>query len=408
MSTRTKPAAAPPAEAPLDPERFLTAAAIAEALGQTVREALDLQGWDQGIGLERLLEQVPRAVGRSLAREQQLYGHIRRLVLARLPEFPDAPAAAGVYRVRERHMADARRHVLLSGQLTAADGASAGHDGLAATLVAVGVALVRYDGQMRSWRTTFLRHDFDARRADPLDEVRAVLDRRGSRSPEGPGGGRDQLTSLLRRAFMAAAERKALLERGTTRWRVGHGVPAPLELLTGSGCMELIDEILPVLEALLLEEKRWVFLPEGLANRALLTLAEALEPGELAVLQKGKPALEDMVERGTYDPARKRKVQAFAARAGEAFVVGGFRASPHAPAQLFFAHAEHALEAGTIALADAALQPHRGFPLLLELARLTARYGLGVEAFGSVVEAAYARCRARGLFNPERILSAAP
>ena len=78
-------------------------------------------------------------------------------------------------------------------------------------------------------------------------------------------------------------------------------------------------------------------------------------------------------------------MQAFADRAGAAFVVGGFRATPHAPAQLFVAHAEHALDAGIIAMADAALQPHRGWPLLLELAALTAP---AVEQFVGGLEAA--------------------
>jgi hypothetical protein len=206
----------------------------------------------------------------------------------------------------------------------------------------------------------------------------------------------------LRRGFMAAAERKALLERTRARWRMGHGVPAPLELLTGSGSMELIDEALPVLEGLLLEETRWVFVPDGLSSRAFATLASALAPGEVAVFQKGKPMLADMVERGTYDATRKRRVQEFAGRAGEAWVVGGFRATRYSPAQLFVAHKERALEAAVVALADASLQPHRGWPLLLELARLTARSGLAVDAFAGLVEAAYARERAGHLFDPRR------
>jgi hypothetical protein len=382
---------------------LLTAAAIEEALGQTIRQALDLSAWDQGTGLEQLLTLVPRAVTRSALQEQGLAGQIRRYVFGRLPEFPDAPSAAGVYRVPERLVRAARRHVLLSGGLTAADGVSTGHDALAATLVSLGVSLVRYDGTLSSWHTTFLRHDYDLHGGDPLEEVRRVLDRRHRRgSPD--GGSRDRLTYLLRRGFMAAAERKALLERAASRWRMGHGIPAPLELLTGSGSMALLDEALPVLERLLLEETRWVFLPAGLSSRALQTLAGALEPGELAIFQKGKPMLEEMVDRGTYDAAHKRRVQAFAARAGEAFVVGGFRATAHAPGQLFIAHNEHALEAGVIALADAALQPHRGFPLLLELAALSARTGLGVEAYRGVVESAYARARANSLFHAGRLL----
>jgi hypothetical protein len=398
--------AIPTAEASItqanDPDVLLTAAAIEEALGQTIRQALDLSAWDQGTGLEQLLTLVPRAVTRSALQEQGLAGQIRQHVFGRLPAFPDAPAAAGVYRVPERLVRAARRHVLLSGGLTAADGVSTGHDALAATLVSLGVSLVRYDGTLSSWHTTFLRHGYDLHGGDPIEEVRRVLDRRYRRGS--PDGGRDRLTYLLRRGFMAAAERKALLERAASRWRMGHGIPAPLELLTGSGSMALLDEALPVLERLLLEETRWVFLPAGLSSRALQTLAGALEPGELAVFQKGKPMLEEMVDRGTYDAAHKRRVQAFAARAGEAFVVGGFRATAHAPGQLFIAHNEHALEAGVIALADAALQPHRGFPLLLELAALSARTGLGVEAYRGVVESAYARARANGLFHAGRLL----
>jgi hypothetical protein len=160
-----------------------------------------------------------------------------------------------------------------------------------------------------------------------------------------------------------------------------------------------------VLDRLLLKETRWVFIPSTLSNRALTTLANALRPGELAVFQKGKPSLEAMVETGTYEASYKRRVQAFATEAGEAFVVGGFRATRYAPAQLFVAHAEYALEAGVIAMADASLQPHRGFPLLLELAGLSAKVGLGIEAFQGVVESAYAQAGASGLFAPGRIFA---
>src|SRR5262249_7019468 len=133
--------------------------------------------------------------------------------------------------------------------------------------------------------------------------------------------------------------------------------------------------------------------------------AGGLRAGELAVFQKGKPLLQTMVEEGTYDAVRRKRVQAFAERAGDAFVVGGFRATPHAPARLFVAHTEQALDAGIIALADATLQPHRGWALLLDLASLTAQHSLGIEAFAGLVEAAYARARGSHLFTTERVLS---
>jgi len=293
--------------------------------------------------------------------------------------------------------------------VTAVDGASTGHDSLVATLVSVGVSAVRYDGDLNTWRTTFLRHDYNLQGGETVEGLRDVLNRRGARSSEGPGAGgkRDKLTYLLRRGFMAAAERKTLLEKATSVWRLGHGTPAPLELLTGSGSMALIDEMLPVLEDLLLKEKHWIFIPDTLSNRALATLANALDPGQVAILQKGRVLLDVMVESGTLDIGYKRRVQAFAARAGEATVVGGFRATRYDPGQLFVAHAENALPAGILALADAALQPHRGFPLLLDLAATSAKVGLGIEAFQGIVESAYAKAGAGGLFSPAQILGEA-
>jgi hypothetical protein len=394
-----------PPEAAEEPEALLPVAAIAQALGQSLQEALDLARWDTGGDLASLLTRVEQTVCRSVREEERLAGVVRGAVLSRLPSFPDAPPQAGVYAVPERLVRDARRNVLLAGNLTAADAACTGHDGLAAALTCVGVTLVRYDGRVNSWRTTFLRRDYDARHGDPLREVREVLNRRAERGTDGPGAGRDRLSYLLRRGLMAAAERKALLERTATRWRLGHGIPAPLELLTGSGCMPLLDEVLPVLDQLLLQETRWVFVPDNLSSPALATLANALRPGELAVFQKGKPLLQTMVEQGTYDAAHRRRVHAFAERAGAALVVGGFRATPQAPARLFVAHTDHALEAGVLALADAGLQPHRGWPLLLELATLTARHGLGVAAFSGLIETAYARARGGHLFTTDRVVT---
>lgn len=384
-----------------EPE-VVPSSAIEAAIGESVRDALDLAGWGDGPGLEDLLAHVHDAVAKSVAEEASLGESIRNRVLAELHHFPGAPASAGVYPVSEKHVADARRNLLLPGNVTACDAVSAGHDGLTATVVSIGVCLVRYDGAMNSWRSSFLRHDFDAHAADPVGQLRNVLDKRASRTDASTDA--DPIHALLRRGFMAAAERKALLERADSRWKLGHGVPAPMELLTGSGSMDLIDQAFPVLEALLLKETRWVFVPEKLSNRALLTVANALQPGELAVFQTGKPMVEAIIETANYPASYRKKVEAFAKNLGESTVVGGFRATRHSPPQLFIAHADRAVEAGIVAMADGGMKPHRGFPLSLELAGLGARTGLGVDAFRGVVEAAYAKARATQLFTPGRVL----
>jgi len=380
--------------------------ALAAALGQSVATALDLEGWQEGTALEETLTRVRAAIERSIRDECRLRETIRSNILAKLHEFPAAPAAAGVYHVSDAELRAARRSRLLSGEATACEGVSTGHDSLTATVVGIGVCLVRYDGLINSWRSNFFRHDYDSRVADPIANLKSLLDRRSKRNSPGPPASNedaDPIHALLRRGFMAAAERRALLEKASTRWRIGGGVPAPLELITGSGSMELIDLALPMLDELLLKNTRWVFVPSSLSRRAWLTVANALESQEVAIFQNGRPMLDEIIEAATYAPGYRRKVERFASRLGENTVIGAFRATRYAPSQLFVAHADQAVEAGVLAMADASLQPHRGTPLLLELARLGAATGLGTEAFQGIIEASYARIRASELFQSGRV-----
>ncbi|MCZ2342971.1 MAG: hypothetical protein LC104_14450 [Bacteroidales bacterium] len=379
------------------------ASAVEAALSSSLRETLNLASWGDGPGLEELLGKVQAAIEQSILEEAKLRETIRSNILSELRNFPDAPASAGVYSVPDRWLRDARRNLLLPGHVTACDGVSTGHEGLTATVASIGVCLIRYDGRMNSWQSTFLRQDYHTQTLDPVAQLRAVLDRRGSTLTRDGTATAEAMHTLLRRGLMAVAERKALLERTQSRWRMGHGVPAPLELLTGAGANAIIDLALPILEPLLLGHPRWVFSPDTLANRALLTVANALAPGELAIFQTGKPMLEAIVESTDYAPGYRKRVEAFTTRLGAASVLGGFRATRYAPPQLFVAHADLALEAGLIAMADASLNPHRGSPLILELAMMGARNGLGLNAFQGIVASAYVRAQASELFHQGRV-----
>jgi hypothetical protein len=210
---------------------------------------------------------------------------------------------------------------------------------------------------------------------------------------------------IARRAADGGPDGLDVAERASCLWRMGRGVPAPLELLTGAGSMALLEHVLPILDRLLLQQKHWIFLPSSANNPALATMANALEDGELAIFVKGKASLEDVVERAHIASGYRERVHQFAASLGEQMVIGGFRATRHAPAQLFAAHTEHALTAGIIAMADAQLQPHRGVPLLLDLAGESAKLGLGIEAFHGAIESAYARAGRGGLAVPVAAMS---
>jgi hypothetical protein len=387
-----------------DPNAPIPTGEIENALRQTINDALNLDLWQQGSGLQGL-KRVQDHLVKAIHDQKRVLGNIRKHILSELASFPNAPNAAGVYRVKADDLRMARRKILLSGNVTAVRGASVAHESLVASLVSVGVCLTKYDGQIRSWKTVFMRHDCDLKAGNVVEEIRAILNQRARRSRIGPGAkGQDGITRLMRRAFQAAAERKALLEKAGSGWRMGYGVPAPYELVTGSGSMDLIDSVLPVLESLLLGDRRWVFVPDYLDSLAFSTLAASLAPGELAIFQKAKATLDDIVDGGHYSTAARAKVRKFADIAGDAIVIGGFRAGHFSPPQIFFAHAEHAIHAGLVAMADAELQPHRGFPLLLELAGVSAKTGLGIDAFQSMIESTYASAGAGSFYSPEGVI----
>jgi hypothetical protein len=79
----------------------------------------------------------------------------------------------------------------------------------------------------------------------------------------------------------------------------------------------------------------------------------------------------------------------FIATVASRVVVGLFRASALAPAQLFYAHVDHADLAAHIAIADSMLQEQRGSPLLLDLARHVGDAVFG-DSLQTLAESAYA------------------
>ncbi len=75
---------------------------------------------------------------------------------------------------------------------------------------------------------------------------------------------------------------------------------------------------------------------------------------------------------------------------GPQVVVGVYRASTLAPAQVFYAHVDHADLAAHIAIADSMLQEHRGFPMLIDLADNVCRGVFGGDTLSGPVSTAYA------------------
>jgi hypothetical protein len=201
---------------------------------------------------------------------------------------------------------------------------------------------------------------------------------------------------------MSYGERAVLVHKSKAVWRMGHGNPVPYELLTGAGCFEMMVAGLRVLRGLIEKHQKFVFVSSEPRERLLLTVGHALRPMQYAIVSNLRERLEGWLHQdrfavgveGTADwdgesLEPRRWIPRFLERVASRVVIGVYRASLLAPAQVFYAHQDHADLAAHIVLADSALQEHRGFPLLLDLADHVCSAVFG-GALRSLTESAYA------------------
>jgi hypothetical protein len=383
---------------PVDDDEF------EKAFGESLAEALDVDTWELGQNLLELYARMEREVEEAVQQEGELRERIREVVFPRLSRRPGAPKDAGVRQAHVEDVAKVHRGLLFNGAVESCDGTCVVNDRLPLTIVQIGVCLVSYRGDQGSWVHRLFRRDLRVRGADPVDEALELLERRRQRSGYDLSSRRDTLSELARRGLMTYAERAVLLHRSNAPWRMGHGNPAPYELLTGSGMVELLKRSLELLDELVLDHQRFVFVPSAPASRMYFTIGNALRPLEYAIVDTAEPGIRRLLRghyRGEWAPVAGT-VERFAAGAGSKIVVGVYRASAMAPPQVFYAHADHAHEAALIAIADSVLQEHRGFPMLIDLADTVCGSTFGADSFGALTELAYVEAGAPYQYSPER------
>ncbi|HEX5502612.1 MAG TPA: hypothetical protein VFW96_08305, partial [Thermomicrobiales bacterium] len=207
-----------------------------------------------------------------------------------------------------------------------------------------------------------------------------------------------------------------LLRRSSAPWRLGHGNPAPYELITGSGSLDLMIEATKIIRELVEGHQKFLFVASEPANRVLYTIGQALHPLEYAVVGTLRDSIERTVAYGhygtratadtTWDGERLTPadwLRRFRDVVAPQVVVGVYRATRLAPAQVFYAHAAHADLAAHIAIADSMLQEHRGFPLLIDLADRVCRGVFGGDTLAAPVSTAYADAGAPWRYLSERL-----
>lgn len=362
------------------------------AYGERFTDTLDLNTWTLGEDMAAAFGRIEHEVAEALKKEDEYRTRVREIIFPQLRTSPDAPSNAGVYQARRQDLERIHTGLLFNGGVEACDGTSVVHDTIPLTITQIGVCLVSYNGQQGSWMHRMFRRDLRAKVADPIDEVLAVLERREKRENQDGQGG-DKMSELARRGIMAYAERAILREKSKAPWRMGHGSPAPYELLTGlwSSYGERIQISLELIRWYV-EHKRFVFVPSAPRKRHLLMVGNALRPMEYAIIQTLKPDIEKMIDRGNYRDGKGalEEMKKFRDEVAPHIVVGLYRVWEAAPPFMFYAHVDCAEMAAHIAMADSMLQEHRGFPMLIDLADTVCSTTFGVDSFLSSVQMAYA------------------
>lgn len=361
------------------------------AFGEPFLNTLDISTWMLGEDLAESYGRLEQEVAEAVIQEDEHRKAIRDIVFSRLGSTPGAPHNAGVYQAKRSDIERIHTGLLFNGGVEACDGTSIVHDTIPLTITQIGVCLVSYNGQQGSWAHRLFRRDLRSKIGDPVEEVLSVLERREKR--EAQGFGEEPISDLARRGIMTYAERKILKEKSTASWRMGHGSPAPYELLTGlwSSQYDRIRLSVDLIEWYV-NYQRFVFVPSAPRKRHWLTIGNALNPMEFAIIQTLEPEIQNMIDNGGYRnesgvlPAMKK----FCKEVAPKIVVGLYRVWEAAPPFLFYAHVDQAEMAAHIAIADSILQEHRGFPMLIDLADTVCRSTFGGDNFNASVQTAYA------------------
>jgi hypothetical protein len=392
----------------------ITADSFRESFGEDLRQTLDVNTWQVGRDLSQEYSRIEREVREAVKREDTLQQRIRAQVFPKLNNPALAPKGAGVHAANLELIADIHRGLLFNGGVEASDGTVQVHDTLPLTIYQIGVSLVSYRGDQGTWCQRLFRRDLRQKSSDPVEEVLEILERRSRRSALNRAASDDALGELAQKAIMDYAERAILLRRSQATWRMGHGNPVTYELLTGAGNLELMIAATKVLRELIEGHQKFLFVASEPRDRMLLTIGQALRPLEYAIVWTLKERLDEWIRQRRFAAGVSRDldwdgerltpaewIPRFIDRVASQVVVGLYRATRLAPAQLFYAHVDHADVAAHIVLADSILQEHRGFPLLIDLADHVCRAVFG-DSLKGLTETAYAEAGVPWRYFSER------
>ena len=343
-----------------------------QSLRDAVDGALNVSAWTAGERMSDLEERLEREVALAVAHENEMAPRVIQTIKDNIRSAPDASRESGIYSVTPEQISETCSNILFNGLVEACDGTRVTYDTLPISVIQIGLCMTSYldDGAPTSIGHRLFRHDMIRKNGDAAEEVLAFIHKRARQSRPDENGEISGISDMLVRAIMAYGERFLLTEKSKKPWRMGHGSPMPYEMMTGSGSGKIIQMTLDLLPKLLAEHKKFVFVPSETADAAIKTIANSLRPMQYAVLTNTKYIVGAYLRgsyRGKY-AVFKPRLEAFGRDVASKVLIGVYKASPFSPGNIFYAHEDHVHEAALIAMADSALQEHRGFPNLIDIA----------------------------------------
>ncbi|MBJ6765256.1 hypothetical protein JGU66_31210 [Myxococcaceae bacterium JPH2] len=370
------------------------------AFGADLASLLDLESWTQDMDLGPVIQTFRKEVTQAVNKEDYLRELVRRELLPRMQGRTGGPPEAGLYQCTEEELIDIQQGLLFRGNVDAVCGSAVSHDNLSLGITQLGLVIANYGGTSGSLSQRLFRREVADTHANAFQEACDFIERR----QKSPYGERDSLSKLARRCIRPYAERALLVHRAEAEWRMGVGNPCTRELVTGAGYHSLLHASLSVLRRLVTKHPKFVFVSDDLEERGLLTLGHALDSREYLVLETMERECHQYVNEWEYRNHDSPRARRFVQECCPLILRGVYRVSTRSPPRLFYAHRDHVHLAVRVAMADSAMYPERGLPMLLGVAAATCRSVFGEDGFLGLVQDAYAQAGAslRYLHAPAR------
>jgi hypothetical protein len=354
--------------------------------GEEYTEAINIETWKVDRNLAKLYTQIEAELFNAKRNELESHQVIRNEVFPKIQENP-LVLHAGLHQDTTIELIEKmHKGFLFNGAVTACGSVSVMYDSLPISITQMGICLVNYQGQHGSYSHQLFRRDLKFNHSCTIQEAIELIERKLHDD-------KTKLNSLAMRSIKSYAERAILLEKSDAKWLMGYGFPAPYELMMGfwANQEDVKDKSIDLLNRLIVDHKRFVYIQACTQRPELWTLGSALHPFEYLIIETMEDKMVQMVNSGNTRLEIKRAYEEFARIAGAQIAVGVYKVSKHAPPQVFYCHVDHIHTAALIAMADSALQLHSGTPMLLDLAENLCKNAFGKNDFMTSIDQAYIR-----------------